>query len=167
MNDYGFELLSDQEIPMDDAIVYDVFSPDNLSADISASINATEMAKRKFRDIACISGLVFQGYPGKYLKNKQIQSSSALFFDVFESYDPKNLLLRQAYDENFHYQLEEPRLLHALNRIQQSTIVLKWAERFTPFSFPIKVDSMRESMSSEELEARIEKMKAAVFKNLD
>ncbi|MFD2904505.1 ligase-associated DNA damage response DEXH box helicase [Sphingobacterium anhuiense] len=167
MNDYGFELLSDQEIPMDDAIIYDVFSPDNLSADISASINATEMAKRKFRDIACISGLVFQGYPGKYLKNKQIQSSSALFFDVFESYDPKNLLLRQAYDENFHYQLEEPRLLHALNRIQQSTIVLKWAERFTPFSFPIKVDSMRESMSSEELEARIEKMKAAVFKNLD
>lgn len=167
MNDYGFELLSDQEIPMDDAIVYDVFSPDNLSADISASINATEMAKRKFRDIACISGLVFQGYPGKYLKNKQIQSSSALFFDVFESYDPKNLLLRQAYDENFHYQLEEPRLLHALNRMQQSTIVLKWAERFTPFSFPIKVDSMRESMSSEELEARIEKMKAAVFKNLD
>lgn len=167
MNDYGFELLSDQEIPMDDAIVYEVFSPDNLSADISASINATEMAKRKFRDIACISGLVFQGYPGKYLKNKQIQSSSALFFDVFESYDPKNLLLRQAYDENFHYQLEEPRLLHALNRIQQSTIVLKWAERFTPFSFPIKVDSMRESMSSEELEARIEKMKAAVFKNLD
>lgn len=167
MNDYGFELLSDQEIPMDDAIVYDIFSPDNLSADISASINATEMAKRKFRDIACISGLVFQGYPGKYLKNKQFQSSSALFFDVFESYDPKNLLLRQAYDENFHYQLEEPRLLHALNRIQQSTIVLKWAERFTPFSFPIKVDSMRESMSSEELEARIEKMKAAVFKNLD
>lgn len=167
MNDYGFELLSDQEIPMDDAIVYEVFSPDNLSADISASINATEMAKRKFRDIACISGLVFQGYPGKYLKNKQIQSSSALFFDVFESYDPKNLLLRQAYDENFHYQLEEPRLLHALKRIQQSTIVLKWSKRFTPFSFPIKVDSMRESMSSEELEARIEKMKAAVFKNLD
>ena len=167
MNDYGFELLSDQEIPMDDAIVYDVFSPDNLSEDINASINGTEMAKRKFRDIACISGLVFQGYPGKYLKNKQIQSSSSLFFDVFESYDSKNLLLRQAYDENFHYQLEEPRLLRALQRIQQSTIVLKSAERFTPFSFPIKVDSMRESMSSEELEARIERMKAEVFKNLD
>jgi len=152
---------------MDDAIVYDVFSPDNLSEDINASINGTEMAKRKFRDIACISGLVFQGYPGKYLKNKQIQSSSSLFFDVFESYDSKNLLLRQAYDENFHYQLEEPRLLRALQRIQQSTIVLKSAERFTPFSFPIKVDSMRESMSSEELEARIERMKAEVFKNLD
>ncbi|WP_400263232.1 ligase-associated DNA damage response DEXH box helicase [Sphingobacterium sp. SG20118] len=107
MNDYGFELLSDQQIPMDDAIGYEVFSPENLSEDINASINATEMAKRKFRDIACISGLVFQGYPGKYIKNKQIQSSSSLFFDVFESYDPRNLLLRQAYDENFHYQLEE------------------------------------------------------------
>ncbi|AIM37085.1 DEAD/DEAH box helicase [Sphingobacterium sp. ML3W] len=167
MNDYGFELLSDQQIPMDDAIVYEVFSPENLSEDINASINATEMAKRKFRDIACISGLVFQGYPGKYIKNKQIQSSSSLFFDVFESYDPRNLLLRQAYDENFHYQLEEPRLMMALQRIQKSAIILKTATRFTPFSFPIKVDSMRESMSSEELEARIERMKAEVFKDLD
>lgn len=167
MNDYGFELLSDQQIPMDDAIVYEVFSPENLSEDINASINATEMAKRKFRDIACISGLVFQGYPGKYIKNKQIQSSSSLFFDVFESYDPRNLLLRQAYDENFHYQLEEPRLMMALQRIQKSAIILKTATRFTPFSFPIKVDSMRESMSSEELEVRIERMKAEVFKDLD
>ncbi|MDH5826882.1 ligase-associated DNA damage response DEXH box helicase [Sphingobacterium faecium] len=167
MNDYGFELLSDQQIPMDDAIVYEVFSPENLSEDINASINATEMAKRKFRDIACISGLVFQGYPGKYIKNKQIQSSSSLFFDVFESYDSRNLLLRQAYDENFHYQLEEPRLMMALQRIQKSAIILKTATRFTPFSFPIKVDSMRESMSSEELEVRIERMKAEVFKDLD
>ncbi|UIR57709.1 ligase-associated DNA damage response DEXH box helicase [Sphingobacterium sp. SRCM116780] len=167
MNDYGFELLSDQEIPIDDALVYDLFSPDHLNEDITASINSTEMAKRKFRDIACISGLVFQGYPGKYLKNKQIQSSSSLFFDVFADYDKNNLLLRQAYDETFHYQLEAPRLLAALQRIQQSTIVLKFAHRFTPFSFPIKVDSMRESMSSEELETRIERMKAEVFKNLD
>ncbi|MES2446762.1 MAG: ligase-associated DNA damage response DEXH box helicase [Bacteroidota bacterium] len=164
MNDYGFELLSDIEIPMDDAIAYEVFSPENLTEDISLSINSTEMARRKFRDIACISGLVFQGYPGKYVANKHLQSSAGLFFNVFSDYDKHNLLLRQAYDEVFYQQLEEPRLTAALHRIQQSTIVITHPKRFTPLSFPIKVDSLRANMSSEELEHRIKRMKVEVFK---
>jgi ATP-dependent helicase Lhr and Lhr-like helicase len=164
MNDYGFELLSDTEIPMDDAIAYEAFSPKNLAEDITLSINSTEMARRKFRDIACISGLVFQGYPGKYLSNKHIQSSAGLFFDVFNDFDQHNLLLRQAYEEVFYQQLEEPRLAAALQRIQQSNIVITYPKRFTPLSFPIKVDSLRANMSSEELEQRIERMKKEVFK---
>jgi ATP-dependent Lhr-like helicase len=164
MNDYGFELLSDTEIPMDDAIAYEVFSPNNLMEEISQSINSTEMARRKFRDIACISGLVFQGYPGKYVKNKHLQASAGLFFDVFSDFDKHNLLLRQAYDEVFYQQLEEPRLAAALHRIQASEIVITHPKRFTPLSFPIKVDSLRATMSSEELEHRIERMKKEVFK---
>ncbi|WP_410221292.1 ligase-associated DNA damage response DEXH box helicase [Pedobacter sp.] len=164
MNDYGFELLSDIEIPMDDGIAYEVFSPKNLAEDITLSINSTEMARRKFRDIACISGLVFQGYPGKYVKNKYLQSSAGLFFNVFSDFDKHNLLLRQAYEEVFYQQLEEPRLASALHRIQQSNIIITYPKRFTPLSFPIKVDSLRANMSSEELEKRIERMKKEVFK---
>lgn len=164
MNDYGFELLSDTEIPMDDSIAYEVFSPKNLIEDIRLSINSTEMARRKFRDIACIAGLVFQGYPGKYVANRHLQSSAGLFFNVFTDYDKHNLLLRQAYDEVFYLQLEEPRLAAALQRIQESTIVITNPKRFTPLSFPIKVDSLRANMSSEELEHRIERMKVEVFK---
>lgn len=160
MNDYGFELLSDTEIPMDDAIAYDVFSPKNLTQDITLSINSTEMARRKFRDIACISGLVFQGYPGKYVANKHLQSSAGLFFKVFSDFDKHNLLLRQAYDEVFYQQLEEPRLAAALERIQNGNIIITHPKSFTPLSFPIKVDSLRESMSSEALEERIARMKA-------
>ncbi len=160
MNDYGFELLSETEIPMDESIAYQVFSPENLTTDISQSINATEMARRKFRDIACISGLVFQGYPGKYVANKHLQSSAGLFFNVFSDYDKHNLLLRQAYDEVFYQQLEEPRLAAALQRIQAGAIIITHPKSFTPFSFPIKVDSLRENMSSEELEQRIIRMKA-------
>ncbi|MGZ8552951.1 MAG: ligase-associated DNA damage response DEXH box helicase, partial [Chitinophagaceae bacterium] len=99
MNDYGFELLSDQPIPVDDSNVYELFSPDNLLADIQRSVNATEMARRKFRDIAVIGGLVFQGYPGEHKKAKHLQSSASLLFNVFAEYDPKNLLLRQAFNE--------------------------------------------------------------------
>ncbi len=164
MNDYGFELLSDVEIPMDDAIAYAIFSPENLNEDMQRSINSTEMARRKFRDIACISGLVFQGYPGKYVSNKHLQASSGLFFDVFRDFDAHNLLLRQAYEEVFYQQLDEPRLIAALQRIQHSNIILTYPKRFTPLSFPIKVDSLRATMSSEELEKRIERMKKELFK---
>jgi ATP-dependent Lhr-like helicase len=160
MNDYGFELLSEQPIPLDEADIKTLFTPVNLSEDIVASINATEMARRKFRDIACISGLVFQGYPGKYVANKHLQSSAGLFFSVFSDYDKHNLLLRQAYDEAFYQQIEEPRLAAALKRIQESKIIIVKTDRYTPLCFPIKVDSLRDSMSSEELSHRIERMTA-------
>ncbi|WP_316811517.1 ligase-associated DNA damage response DEXH box helicase [Pedobacter heparinus] len=158
MNDYGFELLSEQAIPLDENDIKTLFTPKNLAADIVASINATEMARRKFRDIACISGLVFQGFPGKYIANKHLQSSAALFFNVFSDYDKNNLLLQQAYDEAFYQQIEEPRLAAALQRIQTSKIIVTKTERYTPLCFPIKVDSLRDSMSSEELSQRIERM---------
>lgn len=164
MNDYGFELLSEQSIPIDEKEMKALFSPQNLGEDIVTSINATEMARRKFRDIACISGLVFQGFPGKHIANKHLQSSAALFFNVFSDYDKHNLLLRQAYDEAFYQQIEEPRLAAALHRIQLSKIIVVKTDRYTPLCFPIKVDSLRDSMSSEELSQRIERMTAETEK---
>jgi ATP-dependent Lhr-like helicase len=165
MNDYGFELLSDQEIPLSNKIIQQLFSTENLVLDIQKSVNATEMAKRKFRDIAVIAGLVFKGYPGAHVKNKHLQSSSSLLFSVFSEYDHQNLLLRQAYREAFDDQIEEVRLRTALNRIYNSEIILKYPPKFTPFSFPIKVDSMRETLSSEELADRVKKMQAQLEKS--
>jgi ATP-dependent Lhr-like helicase len=158
MNDYSFELLSDQPIPVDDANVYELFSPDGLMEDIQRSVNSTEMAKRKFRDISVIGGLVFQGFPGEQKKARHLQASASLLFQVFSNYDPENLLLRQAYQEVFDQQMEEARLREMLQRIQQSRIIVTFPERLTPFSFPVKVDSMRESLSSEKLEDRVRRM---------
>ena len=159
MNDYGFELLSDKPIPVDDTNVYELFSPENLLNDIQHSVNATEMAKRKFRDIAVIGGLVSQGYPGEQKKARHLQSSASLLFNVFNEYDPHNLLLRQSYNEVFAQQMEEKRLRDMLERIQHSEIVITFPQQLTPFSFPIKVDSLREDLTSEKLEERIKRMK--------
>jgi ATP-dependent Lhr-like helicase len=158
MNDYGFELLSDQPIPVDDSNVYELFTPDNLLLDIQRSVNSTEMAKRKFRDIAVIGGLVFQGMPGEKKKARHLQASASLLFNVFSEYDPNNVLLRQAYQEVLAQQMEEVRLRDMLERIQNSRIVIMFPERLTPFCFPIKVDSMREDLSSEKLEDRVKRM---------
>jgi ATP-dependent Lhr-like helicase len=160
MNDYGFELLSDQPIPVDDSNVYELFSPERLTGDIQRSVNSAEMARRKFRDISVIGGLVFQGYPGEHVKARHLQSSAGLLFNVFSEYDPNNLLLRQAYNEVMDQQMEERRLRHMLERISSGRIVLRWPRQLTPFCFPLKVDSMREDLSSEKLEDRVRRMQA-------
>src|SRR5690606_32739857 len=110
MNDYGFELLSSQEIPVNEEVLKKILTKDNLIQDVMSSVNATEMARRKFRDIAVISGMVVQNYPGIQKNNKSLQASSGLIFNVFEDYNPENLLFRQAYAEVFNQQIDEHRL---------------------------------------------------------
>ena len=160
LNDYGFELLSDQEIPIEEALELDLFSMENLMEDLQASMNSNEMARTKFRDIASIAGLTFKGFPGKNISDKHLQSSARLFFDMFMEYDPHNLLFRQAYQEVLEFQLEEQRMQEALRRINQQKLVLTNPEKPTPFAFPILVDRLsREKLSSETLEERVKKMK--------
>ena len=158
MNDYGFELLSDLEIPIEEALGMDLFGMDELFYDIQASINTNEMARRRFRDIASISGLVFQGYPGKNISNKHLQSSSALFYDVYREYEPNSLLLTEAFEEVMEFQLQETRMRNALERINHQKIILEQPEKPTPFSFPILVERIRERYTSEELKDRIKRM---------
>ncbi|MBX5438275.1 MAG: ligase-associated DNA damage response DEXH box helicase [Thermoflavifilum sp.] len=158
MNDYGFELLTDQPLDLKPESLKRWLSPAFLQEDLLKSINATEMAKRKFRDIACIAGLIFQGYPGAQKWQRHLQSSAGLLFDVFRQYDPTNLLLKQAYDEALLEQIDLLRLQETLKRIQHQQIILKRPPQLTPFSFPLKVDSLRENLSSEKLEDRIRRM---------
>ena len=164
MNDYGFELFSKLEIPLTEENIHDILSKENLLRDVMASVNSTEMARRKFRDIAVISGMVIRTYPGQQKNNKNLQSSSGLIFNVLEDYDPENLLLKQAYSEVFFQQIDEARLVEAFKRIHESEIIVKNSNTFTPLSFPIKVDSLRQSLSSEDLKARILRMKMEAMK---
>jgi ATP-dependent helicase Lhr and Lhr-like helicase len=159
MNDYGFELLSDQPIPLDDSNVYELFSENNLYEDITKSVNASEMARRKFRDIAVIGGLIFQGMPGEKVKQRHLQSSASLLFNVLSEYEPNSILLKQAYNEVMQQQMEEIRLRGMLQRIAKSDIKIMYPTKLTPFCFPIKVDSLhRETMTSEKLEDRVLRM---------
>ncbi|RNC64938.1 ligase-associated DNA damage response DEXH box helicase [Proteiniphilum sp. X52] len=164
MNDYGFELFSDSEIKLSERELQQVLSRENLMRDVVDSINATEMARRKFRDIAVISGMVIRNVCGKQRNNKSLQSSSGLIFQVLEEYEPRSLLLRQAYAEVFNLQLEEERLIAAFNRINQSKVICRFSTAFTPLSFPIKVDSLRQTLSSEDLTARIAKLQERTLK---
>lgn len=164
MNDYGFELLSDKPIPIIEAIEENVFSPENIYHDLMKSLDAASLASRRFRDIASIAGLIFQGFPGKNIGAKHLQASSRLLFDVTQQYDPNNPLITQAFHEVMTYQLESHRLIEALNRIQNTEIKFAYPDKPTPFSFPIMVDRLRQKLSSETVEDRIRKMQIELEK---
>ncbi|WP_127140856.1 ligase-associated DNA damage response DEXH box helicase [Flagellimonas marinaquae] len=157
-NDYGFELLSDREINIQEILDNNLFTPEYMLSDLQKSLNSNEMARRKFRDIAVISGMVFTGYPEKGVKMKHLQSSSELLFDVFRDFEDDNLLYQQAFTETFEHQLEEGRLRLALERIAEQEIVWKKCTQPTPLSFPIITDRLREKLSNEKLADRIQRM---------
>lgn len=166
MNDYGFELLSDQPIPLDDSNASDIFSAQQLTEAIQHSVNASEMARRKFRDIAVIGGLIFQGMPGEKVKARHLQSNAGLLFNVFSSFDPNNILLRQSYDEVFSQQMEEARLRDAYKRIGESNIIITFPNQVTPFCFPLLADGLnRNQLSSEKLADRIKRLQAEAAAN--
>jgi ATP-dependent Lhr-like helicase len=157
-NDYGFELLSPDEAPLDDALADGLLDPSNLVDDIPASLNATEMAKRQFREIARVAGLVFPGFPRSGKTARQLQASSGLFFDVFQRYDSGNMLLGQAHREVLERQLERTRLGLTLQRIAAAKVVVTNPKRTPPLAFPMLVDRTREKLSSEKLADRIRRM---------
>lgn len=160
-NDYGFELLSDQPIPIEEAFDSDLFSADHLMDDLEATVNGAELARRQFRDIAVIAGLVFRGFPGQPVPDRHLQGSSSLLFDVLADHDPVNLLYRQAFDEMTHHLIEWDRLRAVLDRLHAGKWVITHPDGPTPLSFPILVDRLRSSLTSEALESRIRKMSRA------
>jgi ATP-dependent Lhr-like helicase len=157
-NDYGFELLSDQPFAKEDFLDNNLLTLDHLHEDLEKSINVSEMARRRFRDIAVISGLVFQGFPNKPIKAKHLQSGSQLFYDVFKDYEPNNLLYQQALEETFDHGIEHGRMTQVFENIAGQEIIWRDCSQPTPFSFPLITDRIRSKLSSESVEDRIKKM---------
>jgi ATP-dependent Lhr-like helicase len=163
-NDYGIELLSPEQAPLEAALDAGLFSPHDLLADVTASLNATEMARRQFREIARIAGLVFPGLPRSGTSARQLQASSGLFFDVFRQYDPSNMLVSQAHREVLERQLESSRLGRTLERLSDARVVLTRPKRTPPLAFPLLVDRTREKVSSETVLDRIRRMQLVLEK---
>lgn len=158
MNDYGFELLSVYDIPIDLALELDLLNIERLKDDLEACANFTEMCGRRFSEIAVISGLLNRGTPTKQVKSKHLHASAKLFFEVFKQYDPFNELLIQSKNEVFTHQLDYQRIESAFKRISNKQVLINEIKKPTPFCFSLLVDRLREQLTNEKLEDRIAKM---------
>lgn len=162
VNDYGFELMTTAELEWTAALspARGLLSDDNLLDDILASLNAGELSARRFREIARVAGLVFQGYPGQPKSARQLQASSGLFYEVLRKYDAGNLLLGQADREVLEQELDLARIRAALAWMRSRKPVLRAISRPTPFAFPLLVERLREQLSTEKLADRVARMVA-------
>lgn len=161
VNDYGFELLTVADVDWMGAWQRRraaLLGEEKLLADVLASLNAGELAQRRFREVARVAGLIFQGYPGAPKSTKQLQASSSLFYEVFRKYDAGNRLLAQAEREVLEQELELGRLRQALARMREQRVHYRLLGRPTPFAFPLMVELFRERLTTEALEARVARM---------
>ena len=131
------------------------FAADDLLHDVLASLNSSELAQRRFREIARVAGLVFTGYPGQPKSTRQLQASSGLFFEVFRKYDSGNLLLGQAEHEVLSQELDIGRLEASLARIRKMKVEMVTLAHPSPMSLPLMVERFREQLSTETLAARL------------
>ncbi len=164
VNDYGFELLAAE--PVDWRSLFagasgaDValLSTSGLLEDVLASLNASQLSQQRFREVARIAGLIFQGYPGQPKSTRQIQASSSLFFEVFRKHDAGNLLLGQAQREVMEQELELSRLRETLDELHGRQLAYCDIKRATPFGFALMVERFREKVSTEKLSERVARM---------
>ncbi|MBW4692005.1 MAG: ligase-associated DNA damage response DEXH box helicase [Lyngbya sp. HA4199-MV5] len=159
VNDYGFEILAPAGYPFKDLFSKQFFQTDALETELKASINISELTSRKFRGIAQIAGLIFQGYLSAKKTSNQLQVSSSLLYDVFSKYEPDHLLLKQAEQEVLSQQLEAQRLAKTLDRLSNLSIVWRETQRPSPFAFPLLVERLSSRLSNEGLLDRIERLK--------
>jgi ATP-dependent Lhr-like helicase len=168
VNDYGFELLSPEPVEWADLFCSDMpaatgadvglFNTGRLLEDVLDSLNATQLSQQRFREVARIAGLVFQGYPGQHKSMRQVQASSSLFFEVFRKHDSDNLLLTQAEREVLEQELELTRLRDTLVELHARRVAYREVKRATPFGFPLMVERFREKVSTEKLSDRVARM---------
>ncbi|HBI68661.1 MAG TPA: ligase-associated DNA damage response DEXH box helicase [Massilia sp.] len=164
VNDYGFELMAPEPVDWESmfagatGLEVALFATEHLLEDVLESLNATQLSQQRFREVARIAGLVFQGYPGQPKSNRQVQASSSLFFEVFRKHDAGNLLLTQAQREVLEQELELTRLRETLEELHARKVAYRVVKRATPFGFALMVERFREKVSTEKLNDRVARM---------
>ena len=158
INDYGLELLSALPIDPQPLLAGALFGDEHLQDDVLASLNSSELARRRFREIARVAGLIFTGYPGQPKSARQLQASSTLFYEVFRKYDGGNRLLGQAENEVLSQELDIRRLAASLERMRGQRIEFVELAVPSPFALPLMVERFREKLSTEKLNDRLARM---------
>jgi ATP-dependent Lhr-like helicase len=165
VNDYGLMLTAADPAELDETLLRQLLDPARTLDDLRDGVNLGELARRQFREIARVAGLLTPSLPGGAPRSlRQVQASSGLLYDVLRRYDPGHLLLAQAEREVFETQLEAPRLLAALQDCAARTLALRQPRALTPFSFPLWAESMRGQLSTQTWQERVRRAAAQLEK---
>ena len=154
VNDWGFELAGRDALDADGRAWRRLLSPANLLDDLLACMNGTEMARRHFREIARVAGLV----QGGRRSDRQTQASAGLIFDVLAEHDAGNMLLAQARREVLERQFEFRRLQDTLQALATREIRIVETPRLSPLAFPIWAEFVQSRLTTKDWLAQIADM---------
>ncbi|MDP4720949.1 MAG: ligase-associated DNA damage response DEXH box helicase [Akkermansiaceae bacterium] len=157
-NDYGFSLTARRGLSLDEGVLREALSPENLEEDLLSCMNTAEMSRRQFRIIARVAGLLVPDLPGNRRPVRDLQVSARLLFEVFTRYDPDNLLLEQSRREILEGQLELARLEETLVSLAGKSFELVETERLTPMAFPLWADRLSAYLPAGDAATQLEKM---------
>ncbi len=163
-NDYGIEVATDAKLALNSDGWRALLNANNLVEDILSSLNASELSKRKFRDIARIAGLIFAGHPGRGKTTRQIQASTGLIFDVLKNHDPEHRLLYQAQQESLRNEFDLERLQTTLRSLETKSLAVVTLSSLSPFGFPLWAERLRHRLTTDQWQARIDRMRAILEK---
>jgi ATP-dependent Lhr-like helicase len=157
-NDYGFVLSPAEAVQIDETELHALLHPGGLVDDLRESLNLAELARRQFREIARVAGLLPPSLPGRASRSmRQLQASSGLLYDVLRRYDPDHVLLQLADREVLSQQLEVTRLQAALADCASRTVRWRRPRGLTPLSFPLWAEGKRGELSTEDWKTRVQR----------
>jgi ATP-dependent Lhr-like helicase len=161
VNEYGLEILGPSGLVLTEQDIRQALGSEKLIVDMEKSLSSSGLAKRQFKEIAQVSGLVPQNQAVKRRTLKNLQSSTSLLFDVFERYEVQNLLYQQSLQEVKIYQFQEERMKKTLQRLEKSHLIYRLTPYPGPLAFPLVIERMAATVSGNSLKERIEKLKKA------
>jgi len=158
-NDYGFSLNARRGLFLGEEQLREVLTEENLLDDLIECMHTAELARRQFREIARVSGLILQQPPGRPTQSqRELQSSASLLFEVLQRYDSENLLLEQSRREILERQLELTRLTHVLHALQKRPILFVETQHLSPMAFPLWADRLQAILVAADATTRLEAM---------
>lgn len=157
-NDYGFELRTPPGEPVEELLEPGLFAVEGLEQEFAEAVNISELARRRFRGIAQIAGLIFPGFPGAPRRRRELQAGAGLFFDLFSAHEPDHLLLAEARREAMEGELDLSRVRAVLEGLSESTILKVCLRGPSPLCFPLLVKNLAARVSTEEIEARVARL---------
>lgn len=165
-NDYGLVLNSNTPqafATLDAGRWRELLSPLTLDEDLRAVANLSELARRKFREIARVVGFTPPSLPGRAVRSmRQLQASSSMLYEVLREHDAQHVLLELALREALGAELDRAGLGECLERLQAQQLLQVEISELTPFSFPLWAEFQRGEVSSEDWRTRIERAAASM-----
>ena len=156
VNDYGLALTAQAPHALDALQLRRLLDAGDLLDDLQAALNMAELARRQFRDIARVAGLLPPSLPGRAPRSmRQLQASSGLLFDVLARFDPGHLLLAQARREVLEAQLDVQALRTTLRDLGDRRLAMQAPSALTPLAFPLWAEASRGALSTEDWGTRM------------